>query len=141
MNESISWNEYFIELAKLSAKRSKDPKTKVGAVIIDPTNNHILSIGYNGLPFGMEDSEEIWSSDIKHKYVVHAEANAILNSNCNLNGTYLYITMFPCNECAKLIAQKGIKKVFYLDDKFKNKETGIFTMKIFEKAGISIEKI
>lgn len=138
--DNISWNEYFMGIADLSAKRSKDPKTKVGACIVDPDENHIISIGYNGLPRGMKDSEELWNSDEKHAFVVHAEANAILNTNADLHGKTVYVTMFPCNECAKLLAQKGVKKVIYKDDKFLYKQSGKYALKIFECAGIDVEK-
>lgn len=140
MRDYISWNDYFMGIAELSAKRSKDPKTKVGACIIDPFENHIVSIGYNGMPRGLEDSAEIWNSDEKHHFVVHAEANAILNTDVNLHGKVLYVTMFPCNECAKLLAQKGIIKVIYKDDKFLKKPAGEYASKIFEAAGITVEK-
>lgn len=140
MSEIISWDTYFMELAKLSAKRSKDPKTQVGACIIDPTINRIVSIGYNGLPRGLEDCEKFWDDDEKHKYVVHAEANAILNASENLCGKILYVTMFPCNECAKLIIQKGIKEVVYLDDKYKKKPEGIVATEMFKLSGVKIRK-
>lgn len=137
---SISWNKYFMELAKLSAQRSKDPKTKVGACIIDPDTKKIVSIGYNGMPRGIKDDETVWDDAKKHLYVVHAEANAILNTTDDLNGKTLYVTMFPCNECAKLIIQKGIKKIVYLDDKFLFKESGRAALNIFETCGVKIER-
>lgn len=146
MNSPISWNKYFMELAKLSAQRSKDPKTQVGACIVD-SENHIVSIGYNGLPTGMLDYDPLddekrskyWDDEKKHFYVVHAEANAILNTNRDLRGCDIYVTMFPCCECAKLIAQKGIKKVIYLDPKFKKKETGQAALEIFGALGIETQ--
>lgn len=138
MNKAISWNKYFMELAKLSAQRSKDPKTQVGACIVDPEENHIVSIGYNGLPKGMPDSDVVWDDKQKHKYVVHAEANAILNTNQDLHGKKLYVTMFPCNECAKLIVQKGITEVIYLDSKYLKKESGSAAMTIFNAAGVEV---
>lgn len=142
----LSWKAYFMGIAELSAQRSKDPKTQVGSCIINPDNKHILSIGYNGLPHGFNDDEFDWNSNKedflanKNSYVVHAEANAILNSTTNLEGSHIYVTMFPCNECAKLIAQSRIKKVIYKDDKFLHKDQGKVSLKIFEKAGIEIEK-
>ena len=129
----------------ISAK-IKGSKTQVGSCIINPDNKHILSIGYNGLPHGFNDDEFDWNSNKedflanKNSYVVHAEANAILNSTTNLEGSHIYVTMFPCNECAKLIAQSRIKKVIYKDDKFLHKDQGKVSLKIFEKAGIEIEK-
>lgn len=149
----ITWNKYFMELAKLTAERSKDPKTKVGAVIIDPKNNHIISIGYNGLPYGMNDSknsekeedfdwnlseEENWEHS-KHYYIVHAEANAILNSSlADLTGMTIYVTMFPCNECAKLIAQKRLGKVVFKDRKYMEKDSGKAAMRILKAAGVEV---
>jgi len=132
-------------IAELSARRSKDPKTQVGACIIDPVSNHILSIGYNGLPKGFNDDEFSWEKsesfiDDKHTYVVHAEANAILNATKNLDGSVIYVTMFPCNECAKLLAQSGVKKVIYKDEKFLHKAQGQAAMKIFGYAEVEVEK-
>lgn len=139
--KNISWNEYFMKMAELTAERSKDPKTKVGAVIVNPINHHVISIGYNGMPTGFEDEAKYWDDRIKHNYVVHAEANAILNSNTSLEGAHIYISMFPCNECAKLIAQAGIKKVFYHDDKYLSKDSGKVALEIFNNLNISIERI
>lgn len=132
----ISWNEYFMEIAKLSAKRSKDPNTNVGCCIIN--NNKIIGTGYNGLPINCNDDEYTWSSPEKYNYVVHAEANAIINtSNFNLlKDSVLYTTLFPCNECAKLIIQCGIKKIIYLDDKYHNKPEFIASRKMLDSANI-----
>lgn len=113
-----SWEETFMDMARIVSKRSKDPSTQVGACIVG-NNNIILALGYNGFPRGCSDDEFPWGKDpeddiLEHKYmyVVHAEANAILNtSGASLKGSTLYVTMFPCNECAKLIIQSGIKKV------------------------------
>ena len=119
----INWDEYFMGIALLSAERSKDPKTQVGACIVSE-DNRILSIGYNGFPNGLQDYEFPWNSiapenypEIKKDwYVVHSELNAILNyKGESLKGTTLYVTLFPCNECAKAIIQSGIKKVIYLE--------------------------
>ena len=120
----ISYEELFMNIAFLAAKRSKDPKTQVGAALVD-SENKILSIGYNGAPIGMDDDLFPWDSigeqtgnllEIKNTFVVHAEANAISNFSGNksrLEGSTLYVTLFPCNECAKLIVQKKIKRVVY----------------------------
>lgn len=118
---TISWNSYFMGIAQLVKKRSKDPVCKVGACII--RDNKILSTGYNGFPRGIDDSKYPWSKDsddpTKNKffYVVHAELNAILNSDTPVTDSKLYVTKFPCNECAKAIIQSGIKKIIYNDDK------------------------
>lgn len=119
----ISWDEYFMGLALLSAKRSKDPGTQVGACIVSP-DNRVLSVGYNGLAFGCSDDEYPWgregdSLDTKYPYVVHAELNAILNNRgASLEGSRIFVALFPCNECAKAIIQSGIKEVVYLSDKY-----------------------
>lgn len=116
----ISWEQYFMGLARLSALRSKDPNTQVGACIVDGNTNRILSVGYNGFPFGCSDKEFPWEKgnpdeyDNKYSYVVHAEANAILNSGKDLSGAILYTTLSPCKECVKLIIQSGIKEIVYL---------------------------
>ena len=141
----ISWDEYFMRIALTSAQRSKDPKTQVGACIVNPDNKHILSIGYNGLPRGFSDDDISWDEtddfmQDKHTYIVHAEANAILNAHQELEGSTLYVSMFPCNECAKLIAQAGIKKVVYSDDKYLHKKKGQASLVILGKAGIAVEQ-
>ena len=119
----ISWDEYFMGVAMLSALRSKDPSTKVGACIVNQ-NKRIVGIGYNGLPCGCNDDEFPWERtggflDTKYAYVVHAEPNAILNSTSDLTGATLYVTLFPCNECAKLIIQSGIREIVYIYQKHK----------------------
>ena len=117
----ITWDEFFMGVARLAAKRSKDPNTQVGACIVDE-NNVILSTGYNGFPIGCSDDVFPWERDgeeTKYPYVVHAELNAILNaSGKSLRGAKIYVDLFPCNECAKAIIQSGIKEVVYLSDKY-----------------------
>lgn len=112
----ISWDEFFMGVAKLSAQRSKDPVTQVGACIV--LDSKILGIGYNGLPRGCADDAFPWDSREKHLYVCHAEINAIINiNNFNLlKNSTMYVTLFPCNECTKLIIQSGIKKIIYMGD-------------------------
>ena len=119
----LEWEEYFMELAKLTAKRSKDPVTQVGAVIINK-NKRVIGLGYNGF-IDIPDNDKLfpWTKnsnnyeEIKYSYVIHAEANAILNSTSSIKDSTLYVTLFPCRECAKLIIQSGIKKIVYLDYK------------------------
>ena len=112
----ISWDEYFMGVAKLSAKRSKDPNTQVGACIVSD-DNKILSMGYNGFPRGCSDDEFPWNregEDNKYFYTAHSELNAILNyRGGSLEGAKMYVTLFPCNECAKAIIQTGIKTIVY----------------------------
>lgn len=142
----LDWNNYFMEMAKLTARRSKDPCCQVGCCICDPETHNILAIGYNGLPIGFNDDEFPWEKDKtnfvsdKNSYVVHAEANAILNASASIKGATVYVTMFPCNECAKLLAQRRVGKVVYLDDRYKSKPTGEVSLKILETAGIVVEE-
>lgn len=114
----ISWEKYFMEIAKISSLRSKDPTTQVGCCVVD-NYNRIIGIGYNGMPRGCSDDTFSWDKPDKYLYVCHAEQNALLNStNFNmLNGSTLYTTLFPCNECAKIIIQLGVSKIFYLEDR------------------------
>ena len=124
----LSWDDYFMGIAKLSAERSKDPKTQVGACIVDD-KNRIVSIGYNGFPRGCPDDDFPWASeaedfaDTKNAYVVHAEVNTILNAGRSVEGCHLYITLSPCNECMKIIIQAGIKEIIYLEARTPEKAT------------------
>lgn len=142
-DDYISWDQYFIGVAALSAHRSKDPKTQVGACIV--RDNKILSVGYNGFPNGISDDKFPWSSESaklenrKDAYVVHAELNAILNSNVNLQGATIYVTLHPCNECAKAIIQAGIKKVYFRFAKYSEKED--IADRMFKEAEVEIEKV
>ena len=135
----ISWNEYFMGVAILASKRSKDPNTQVGACIVDK-NNIILSTGYNGLPYGCSDDEYTWErtgEDTKNKYVVHAELNAILNAQGkDLKNARIFVDLFPCNECAKAIIQCGIKEVIYLYDKYADSKETIASKKMLSSAGV-----
>ncbi len=141
----ISWDEYFMGVAILSAQRSKDPGTQVGACIIND-KKRIVGIGYNGFPYGVEDDEFPWSKDgewldTKYPYVVHAEPNAILNSTVSLDNATLYVTLFPCNECAKLIIQSGIKEVVFLKDKYHDQDSFTASRKMFDSASIKYRQM
>lgn len=141
----ISWDKYFMGIAILSAMRSKDPSTQVGACIVNK-NKRIVGIGYNGMPIGCEDDLFPWARegnllDTKYPYVVHAEPNAILNSNSSLEGCTIYVTLFPCNECSKLIIQSGIKEVVYMDDKYNGTETDLAAKKMLDSAHIVYRKV
>lgn len=138
MDKYLNWDEYFMGIAILSSKRSKDPKTKVGCCIVDPDDHRIVSIGYNGFPRNIYDDPAIWETDEKHKYVIHAEINALLNAREPLNGKVLYVSMFPCNECAKAIIQSGIAAVIFNDDKYRFKDAGVISEKLLLSAGIKI---
>lgn len=141
----ISWDEYFMGLAHLSALRSKDPSTQVGACIVDE-NKKVVSIGYNGLPIGCSDDEFPWGREggmleSKYAFVVHAELNAILNSPRSLHGCTLYVSLFPCNECAKAIIQSGIRKVIYECDKYAKEDNVIASKKMLRAAGVELVQL
>ena len=145
----LIWDEYFMAIAKLSAMRSKDPSTQVGACIVSDTNR-ILSIGYNGAPNGYHDDEFPWDRegeplDTKYMYVVHAERNAVLNyrgSRKDFENAKIYVDLFPCNECAKEIIQAGIKEVIYLKDEFKsNQEQVVASKRMFDACGVKYRKL
>ncbi|MBO9620078.1 MAG: dCMP deaminase family protein [Niabella sp.] len=142
----ISWDEYFMGVALLSGKRSKDPSTQVGACIVNPQNK-IVGVGYNGLPIGISDDEFPWDKEgdflnTKYPYVCHAELNAILNNiGINLEGCKIYTALFPCNECSKAIIQSGIKEVVYLSDKHAHKESAIASKKMLQTAGVALRKM
>ncbi len=141
----LSWDEYFMGLAHLSAMRSKDPSTQVGACIVNPYNR-VVGIGYNGLPMGCNDDEFPWEREgstleTKYVYVVHAELNAILNSTTSLQGCTLYVSLFPCNECAKAIVQAGTKKIVYESDKYADTDIVKASKRILNAAGVSLCQI
>ncbi len=141
----LNWDEYFMGIAILSSLRSKDPSTQVGACLVD-TNNKVVSIGYNGMPRGVDDDCIPWGHgeglESKYLYVCHAEFNAILNTRNGsaLSGCRCYVTLFPCNECAKAIVQVGIKEVIYLDDKYHDSTETTASRKILEMAGVKFRK-
>lgn len=141
----INWDEYFMGVAHLSGMRSKDPNTQVGACIVS-NDNKILSMGYNGFPKGCLDDEFPWERegellDTKYPFVTHSELNAILNyRGGSLEGTKLYVSLFPCNECAKAIIQAGIRTVVYDSDKYEGTPTNIASKKMFDAAGVVYTK-
>ena len=130
----LKWDEYFMAIAKLSAMRSKDPSTQVGACVVS-ADNRILSIGYNGAPNGFNDDDFPWG---------HGELNAILNYRGNrreLESSTLYVTLFPCNECAKIVIQAGIKHVVFLSDKYATSANNIAARRLFDACGVKYEKL
>ena len=139
----ISWDEYFMGIALLSAMRSKDNNSQVGACIVSPENK-ILSLGYNGMPIGCNDDDMPWERegsdlDTKYMYVCHSELNAILNSpNHDLRGSRMYVTLFPCNECAKAIIQAGLKTVVYACDKYADTAAVLASKRMFRAAGVEL---
>ncbi len=138
----ISWDEYFMGIALLSAQRSKDNSTQVGACIVNEQHK-ILSLGYNGMPTGCNDDDMPWDRagnplDTKYLYVCHAELNAILNADIgSLRGATVYVTLFPCNECTKAIIQTGIKEIVYLDDKYHDTDSTVASRRMLDMAGVT----
>ena len=142
----ITWDEYFMGVALLSGRRSKDPSTQVGACIVSKQNK-IVGAGYNGLPAGCNDEEFPWEKtgdflQTKYPYVCHAELNAILNNiGMDLSGCRIYTALFPCNECSKAIIQSGIKEVIYLSDKYDQTEVSIASKRLLSTAGVIFRKV
>jgi dCMP deaminase len=141
----INWDDYFMGVAKLSALRSKDPNTQVGACIVN-TKKRIVGIGYNGFPIGVDDDSFPWEKnenwiESKYPYVVHAEPNAILNATVSLDGATLYVTLFPCHECAKLIIQSGIKEVVFEQDKYHDQISFQASRRMFQSAGVKMRQL
>ena len=138
----ISWDDFFMRAAVAASLRSKDPNTQVGACIAD-TNHRILSVGYNGTPRGLGDDEFPWGTADdplydKHNYVIHAEANGTLK---DMTGATIYVTLFPCHECAKTLVQAGIGEVVYLDDKYDGTEDNRISKNILDRCGVSWRKM
>ena len=145
----LEWDEFFIGIAKLSAARSKDPNTQVGACIVSE-DNRILSIGYNGAPNNFDDDIFPWNrsgnneNETKYPYVCHAELNAVLNypgPKTELKNATLYVELFPCNECAKVIIQSGIKNIVYLSDKYANTPGNDASKYLFDTCKIKYRQI
>ena len=120
----------------------------MGACIVS-NDNRILSIGYNGAPNGFSDEKFPWAREgdnlnTKYPYVCHAELNAILNfrgSKKDLENSKIYVDLFPCNECAKIIIQSGIKQVIYLSDKYKDSENNIASRRLFDECNVKYSNI
>ena len=144
----ISWDEFFMRVAVAAALRSKDPNTQVGACIAG-TDHRILSVGYNGTPAGLDDDDFPWDTTDdpltdKHNYVIHAEANAILNyrgSLKELQGATVYVTLFPCQECAKTLVQAGIGEVVYLGDKYHDTIGAAIARSVFDRCGVTYRQV
>jgi dCMP deaminase len=142
----LSWDEYFMGVALLSAQRSKDPSTQVGACIVSPRNK-IVGVGYNGFPTGCSDDEFPWAREgeflqTKYPYICHAELNAVINRiSAELYDCRLYVALFPCNECAKVIIQAGIKEVVYLSDKYADTDPVRAARRMFRAAGVATRRL
>ncbi len=143
---NLNWDEYFMLQAMIASFRSKDPSTKVGCVFVDQ-KNHQLSMGYNGFVAGFDESKLPWgkdkSTDLEHQkygYVVHSEANAILHAKTDLKDSRVYVTLFPCHECAKMLATVGVNEVIYLSNKYEGTPENNISKKIFDMGNISYRK-
>jgi dCMP deaminase len=144
-DDYINWDDYFMAISLLSAQRSKDPSTQVGACIVD-VDKKIVSIGYNGFPIGIDDDKFPWGKEgefheTKYPYVCHAEFNAIMNASTDLTDTSIYVTLFPCNECAKAIIQKKISQVYYIEDRGFISSYEIASKRMFDAVGIKYTKL
>lgn len=141
---NISWEKYFVSLVKVNASKSKDPNTKVGAIIVN-NDNKVISMGYNCMPLDHDqfpwDREAAKQIDTKYPYVIHAEINAILNASESTKGSSIYVSLFPCSYCAKTLVQAGVKKIFYIDDKYHNTEDAEIARKIFKDLKIETIQI
>lgn len=141
----IDWDNYFMMVSMVSGLRSKDPSTQVGACIV--LDNKIIGVGYNGLPTGCKDEDYPWDvregklAETKYPYICHAELNAILNSTSSVKGATIYVSLFPCNECAKAIIQSGIKEIVYLSDKYKDTDTNKISKRMLNDAGVTYRQM
>lgn len=140
----LDWDETFVQLCNIIARRSKDPNTQNGSCIVND-KNIIVGMGYNGFPFGCSDDILPWDREgdfceTKYSYVVHAEANAIFNANSDIAGTRLYCNLFPCNECTKIIIQNGIKEIIYTSDKYHDEDIWKVSRKMLDLAGVAYRK-
>ena len=147
VKSALDWDAYFMLQAMMASFKSKDPHTKVGCVIVDK-NNHHLSMGYNGMIAGIDENRLPWGNDRsapleyqKYPYIVHAEANALSHAKCSLQGARLYVTLFPCHECAKLLAIQKITEVIYLSDKYRDSEDNSISRRIFDLTGVAYRKL
>jgi dCMP deaminase len=143
----LNWDEYFMLQAMMASFKSKDPNTKVGCVFVDD-NNHQLSMGYNGQIAGLDETALPWGNvksvpldQQKYAYVVHSEANAILHAKASLEGSRCYVTLFPCHECAKMMATVKVKEVIYLSDKYKGTVESDIAKKIFAMSNITSREL
>lgn len=141
----IDWDQYFMGISLMSAMRSKDPHTQVGACIVNE-DHKIVGIGYNGFPRGVSDKEFPWERegdylDTKYPYVVHAEQNAILNSTTKLEGCRIYVSLFPCHECTKTLIQAGITEVIYVSDKYADTDSIRASKKMLQAAGVAYRQM
>ncbi|KRY51242.1 Deoxycytidylate deaminase, partial [Trichinella britovi] len=141
----ISWTDYFMGVALLSSKRSKDPIMQEGACIVN-SDNHIIGVGYNGMPAGCSDDRMPWADqansilETKHPYICHAALNAVVNKISNsAKGCCLYTTHLPCSHCAGLLIQSGVKSVYFLKNSLDTISTAA-TERLFKESGVHYEQ-
>ncbi len=145
-NKKISWDNYFMSIAVIASLRSVDPNSKVGSVIVSPENK-ILGVGYNGFVTGIDESKLSLSRDgtwlsSKYPYIVHSEVNAIVNSVVqSLRSSRLYCTLFPCNDCTKILAQAGIKEIIYLSNKHEESDMYIASKRLLDLSNINYRQL
>jgi dCMP deaminase len=147
VQSKLNWDEYFMLQAMLASYKSKDPNTKVGCVFVDK-NNHQITMGYNGAISGIDESQMPWGNDKtvpveyqKYGFVIHSEANAISHRNASLEGSRGYVTLFPCNECAKLIATQKVTEIVYLSDKYEDTPEIRIAKRIFDLSGVKYRQL
>ncbi len=147
VSSHLNWDEYFMLQAMMASFKSKDPNTKVGCVFVDD-HNHQLSMGYNGQLAGIDESKIPWGNNKtvpldqqKYAYVVHSEANAILHAKASLENSRCYVTLFPCHECAKMIATVRVKEVVFLSDKYQDTVENQIAKRIFDMSGIKYREL
>ncbi len=147
VNTKLNWDEYFMLQAMLASYKSKDPSTKVGCVFVDK-NNHQITMGYNGAISGIDETQMPWGNDKsvslefqKYGFVIHSEANAISHRNASLEGARGYVTLFPCNECAKLIATQKVSEIIYLSDKYQDTPEIRIAKRIFDLSGVKYRQL
>lgn len=139
----LDWDKYFMALAEVSKLRSKDPNTQVGAAIAG-NDKRVVGLGYNGMPKGDDTfpwGREGEKKDTKYPYVIHAEMNAVLNAKVNISGTTLYTTLYPCSNCAKFVAQAGIKEIVFMDNIYEGTEDQLISKNILDKVGIKVRQM
>ena len=139
MRKPWSWDKVWMEMAKIIAQKSKDPDTQVGAVVVSPDNREHFC-GYNGQPKRLNETEERWRRPEKYMRTLHAEVGAILSSNKDLDNWKIFVTLYPCYQCALAIIQKGISKVVYLEKPDRPISRYDLSDEYFKEAGVITEQ-
>ncbi len=139
----MSWHEYYLQIAEITAKKSKDPSSQVGCVIVDP-NNKIVSTGFNGFVAGCDETQMTYERPMKYNLIIHAEMNALMFANQSVKGCTVYVTHHPCDNCFKHLLQAGIKQVYYKSksviERFSQDQLEAID-KLQKATGVNIEQI